>query len=72
MLQHHTEGIIAPPSPHGWKVRGREKHLEEFVKWLALDKGVQAPGVQAEGTEDVGQRAQDLLGRRHLVGRVKE
>lgn len=55
-----TQRIWAPTAPHGRKIIWGQQHLEEALKGLALNKGVQATGVEAQGTEDIGERAQYL------------
>lgn len=47
-------------SPHRYQVVRGEQHLEEPLKGLAGNESCQAPGVEAEGTEDIWKGAQNL------------
>lgn len=55
-----TQWVGAPSPPHGRQVVRGEQHLKEAIKRLALNEGVQASRVQAQGTEHVGEGAQHL------------
>ena len=64
--QTFTQWVRAPPTSHCRQVVRRKKHLEEAVKRLALNKCLQAPCVQTQCTEYIGQRCQHFSCCRNL------
>lgn len=61
-----TQWVGAASPSHGRQVVRGQKHFEEALKWLALNEGVQASCIQAQGTEHIRERTQHLTGSRNL------
>lgn len=61
-----TQWIGAASPSHCRQVVRGQKHFEEALKWLALYKGVQASCIQAQSTEHIGERTQNLTCSRNL------
>lgn len=61
-----TQRVRATSPPHGRQVVRGQKHFEEALKRLALNKRVQTSGIQAESAEHIRERTQHLTGSRNL------
>lgn len=61
-----TQRVRAASPSHGRQVVRGQKHFEEALKRLALNKGVQASCIQAQSTEHIGERTQHLTSSRNL------
>lgn len=67
-----TQWVGAASPSHGRQVVRGQKHFEEALKRLALNEGVQASCIQAQGTEHIRERTQHLTGSRNLEKRNNE
>lgn len=61
-----TDLVCSLLLPHGREILRRDEHAKEVVERLSVDEDLQAPRVEAEGTEDAWERGQNVASDRDV------